>query len=411
MEQNSGRSYDNSDFITKPSYTQMMGSLTEGGYTPSLPKYKRDLDLEGLCSSPIFVTARAKLTASGGGRGGLGTDGWDHYIYGDQPPPSDDAETRARIGRREALRGERTDREGGALRATGATAETAEAVKGLKGKLTKEEIRAGVKLEGAFRKVAKAKAGAAIKAKAVALVAKKGERLAAEGGAKAAKMAAKASAPAEEREARAARNADLAARVEAFQAAKATKGKAKAVGAFTANAIKNVMKKEAEREVAEEAKAKGTFTSPAKAKVAASPAPALLKGVEGVAATPVNVAELQAVISSAKGYKNIAIVEGRKGRYGQGYSPAIVRGGRAIPYNSADITPEELGTLVEKFTTLRDMGVGTKEKQTITNFLRVIRKEKEKRSKAGAMRGGGAASGGGGGGDSEGEGEAEEGEA
>ena len=382
-----------------------MESLTEGGYTPSLPKYKRDIDLDGLCASPIFVSARSKISASGGGRGGMGTDGWESYIYGDQPPPRDDAENRARIGRSEALRGERTAREGGALRATGETPKTAEAVKGLKGKLTKEEIRGGVKLEAAFRKVAKAKAGAAIKAKAVELVAKKGERVAGEGEAKAAKKAAKASAPVEEREARAARNADLAARVEAFQAAKATKGKAKAVGAFTANAIDKAMKREAEAEEAAEAKAKGTFTSPVKAK--AEPASALLKDVEGVAATPVNVAELQAVIKSAKTFKSIAIVAGRKGRYGQGYTPAIVRGGAAIPYNSADITPEELGTLLEKFTALREMGVGTKEKQTITNFLRVIRKEKEKRSKAGAMRGGGAASGGGSSGDSEDEGEGE----
>jgi hypothetical protein len=355
----------------------MLENMNSGNsYVPSVPKSKLryDIDVEScLCDSPVFSAARSRLAASGGGRGGLGTDGWENYIYGDQPPPRDDAENRARIGRTEELR------EAG---------------------FGKEQIRGVVKTEATLRKAAKKELGTAVKAKAVALVAKKGARVAAEGETKAAKTAAKALAPAEEREARAARNADLAARVAEFQAAKAAKGKAKAVGAFTANAIKNVMKREAQREVAEEAKAKGTFTSPAKAVVA--PPSALLKADgEGVPVPTIQIERLQTMISvDREANKRIGIVAGKASKNGQGYKPAIkLPSGDLVPYNAAETTLEQLGELVQRFTALREKTTsGTKEYQTITNFLRVIRKEKDKRISGGLAtpRAKGKASGGGG---------------
>jgi hypothetical protein len=85
--------------------------------------------------------------------------------------------------------------------------------------------------------------------------------------------------------------------------------------------------------------------------------------------------------------KKVGIIAGKGGRNGQGYRPAVkLPSGELVPYNAAETTMEQLGDLIMNFTALREKtSSGTKEYQTITNFLRVIRAEKSKRASAGGM--------------------------
>ena len=96
-------SYDGSPFVSARPYHEMLGDIVNSSHVPRLSSYQRQLDPSNMCSSPIFVKARSVL-ASTSGRGGLGTDGWDNYIFGDAPPPPDEAAARLRPARVEAQR-------------------------------------------------------------------------------------------------------------------------------------------------------------------------------------------------------------------------------------------------------------------------------------------------------------------
>jgi hypothetical protein len=376
-------SYDGSPFVSARPYHEMLGDIVNSSHVPRLSSYQRQLDPNNMCSSPIFVKARSVL-ASTSGRGGLGTDGWDNYIFGDAPPPPDEAAARLRTARVEAQR-------------------TAG--------LGKEEIRGGVVLERAIERQQREEVGEKV---LPALQRAVRGKLAAKA---AAKAVAKAAIPAEATAAKAAKKAELARLSEEFQRGAQKRMGQRAIAALEASAIQKVIEREEERANAQ----KGTNTTPARKKLtyagvprvgglidrrqklaalaarggggafaasaggggaaaaapvaapAVSASPLLEKALdEGVPLAAARVEKLNELAAEVGG---IHIGEGRKGRYGKGYKP-MVEGddGKWYAYTDKTLTKGDLETAILRLTSVRQMA-DKEDKQAITNFIARVKVE------------------------------------